>query len=388
MSPRSSRKRAVARKQKPSRRAEGATRERMRVTAADSGRTVAQLVDVEQARLVIVRACWSGMNGSTEATYELRRTESGELAGEVEWFESDERKANAHVTLDRAATTRCLKLVAAAPLGPPPYQPYMDHTDDFPRMTVVFHVGPEAGRPGIVTLYSSSQGELRTPWQLVIGDEVFTSAGSELGRAMKSIQNAVEKARPPSAGRSTGEAWSDALQAQFPTRPGEAMSRKEANWWGNGPELGAQIYRLVNHAGGQVQPGTSPEYAIAPGWRSLTEEEAIGLAGDLGPLLYRVSTILTRKLPKRPPIPVARKRAPIAPGHLELRRDDDSWAHYLDGKRLQLGDLLEVRSGDVWHPGLYAWTGHPLDKPELLYTRIMRGHASCRLTRERQLRRV
>jgi hypothetical protein len=50
--------------------------------------------------------------------------------------------------------------------------------------------------------------------------------------------------------------------------------------------------------------------------------------------------------------------------HLELRRDNNVWHHYLLGRRVKSGDELELRlSGDRWLRGRYEWNGNAVVWP-------------------------
>src|SRR5262245_6176882 len=53
-------------------------------------------------------------------------------------------------------------------------------------------------------------------------------------------------------------------------------------------------------------------------------------------------------------------------GRLELREDRDGFHHYLDGRRVERGAMLELLLGDGnWLRGEYDWKGIPVVWPAL-----------------------
>ncbi len=51
-------------------------------------------------------------------------------------------------------------------------------------------------------------------------------------------------------------------------------------------------------------------------------------------------------------------------GQLELRHDPDGFHHYLDGRRLDKGDEIEILLGvGDWLRGRYDWNGNPVVWP-------------------------
>ena len=50
--------------------------------------------------------------------------------------------------------------------------------------------------------------------------------------------------------------------------------------------------------------------------------------------------------------------------HLELRREESVWHHYLLDRRVRPGNELELRlAGNRWLRGCYEWTGNPVVWP-------------------------
>jgi hypothetical protein len=49
-----------------------------------------------------------------------------------------------------------------------------------------------------------------------------------------------------------------------------------------------------------------------------------------------------------------------SPGRLELLRNDGELAHFLDGRKVERGTLLELLlEGGIWLRGQYEWSGTP-----------------------------
>lgn len=70
-------------------------------------------------------------------------------------------------------------------------------------------------------------------------------------------------------------------------------------------------------------------------------------------------------------------------GHLELRQDADGMHHYLDGRRLDRGSVVELLLTDgQWLRGRYDWNGVPVVWPALRLDLAGQGsrHTERRLT--------
>lgn len=151
--------------------------------------TLGALVGIEQARLVIVRDGWWGEGTPNMTAYELRREAAGPLAGTCRQFRRGKPERAAEVALSAANTTRFLRLLADAAAQPGgPYEPLVMHTDDFPSIEIAIHVGPEAANGGLMLLFSSSQGELHTPWCASVRGVSYAVPGTEVGRALRFIR--------------------------------------------------------------------------------------------------------------------------------------------------------------------------------------------------------
>lgn len=159
--------------------------------------TLGALVDVAAATLVVIHDGWSGLSDDSpiEVVYELRRQESGALAGTARSFRRCELEDEVDITLGVTIARRFLSTLAAARVAPDAYAPFIDHTDDFPRIEVAIHVAPPTRRNGIALLFSSSQGELYAPWCGTMCGEPFTLPGDEAGRALRMVREAMRRRR-------------------------------------------------------------------------------------------------------------------------------------------------------------------------------------------------
>jgi hypothetical protein len=216
------------------------------------------LIDIQATRLLVIHDAWSGYSEDSPLAmeYELLRTKSGGFAGTVRKFKRGQLVESKNVEWPCGTALLILHDLAWAEVVRGPYTPFIDHTDDFPSISIAVHVGPE-GRGGLALLYSSSQGEGHAPWSLSLRGESYTSPGDDIGRALESIPEChVRDGNPPDEATLAAHARRlvDLMDAQYreTRKPGEVMSRKEALDWG-GEELGPLIYRLANSEGGDAK---------------------------------------------------------------------------------------------------------------------------------------
>lgn len=69
------------------------------------------------------------------------------------------------------------------------YQPFEDHTDDYPSLEIAIQVDIRSmgDGGGIALLFSQSQGDFAAPWGACIGGRLYTLPGEEVGRALKAL---------------------------------------------------------------------------------------------------------------------------------------------------------------------------------------------------------
>jgi len=83
-----------------------------------------------------------------------------------------------------------LDRLVGVPVGPGPYEPRIDHTDDYPQLVLELETPA-----GSVSLRSRSQGELADPWEVASGDSTGVVASPIPGRAFRDLLALVGSAR-------------------------------------------------------------------------------------------------------------------------------------------------------------------------------------------------
>ncbi len=148
--------------------------------------TLGWLFAIEAAELVVDQDRWWGMSDDSPiaSDYELLREPSGGFAGQRHAFRRGTHEGVAEVALTAAVAKRFLHTLASAPVAPGPYEPLMDHTDDFPSVELAIHTGGDVHRGGILLLFTSSQGTFHTPWCATFRGETVTLPSNHAGRAL------------------------------------------------------------------------------------------------------------------------------------------------------------------------------------------------------------
>jgi hypothetical protein len=158
--------------------------------------TLGEVIDVRRALAVAIHDAWIGYNPHSPIvrTYDLRRTERGGLAGEGRFSTAVAGERVVPVTIGPAATRKFLDAVALARLLPGAYEPFQDHTDDYPHIEVAVHVpAMEMGaRSGFALLFTTSQGDFNAPWGACFGGEMWTLPGEEVGRALDGLRRPLK----------------------------------------------------------------------------------------------------------------------------------------------------------------------------------------------------
>lgn len=86
------------------------------------------------------------------------------------------------VTVPDSAMLAFLRLLAAAPRTPGEYTPSIQHTDDYPELTIRLHTARE-----MTEFFSASQGEGRVPWRVYVGSGRYVSNSSAPAEALKHV---------------------------------------------------------------------------------------------------------------------------------------------------------------------------------------------------------
>ncbi|MFL5542927.1 MAG: hypothetical protein ACJ8J0_28370 [Longimicrobiaceae bacterium] len=140
-----------------------------------------------EPRTVEIVDYWMGLDpqGPIEFTWRLGRQGAATHA-----FTGVGTLARAHgktsgpltVTIPDSAMTAFLRGLAAAPRTPGEYTPKIEHTDDYPELTIRMHTPT-----GITEFYSASQGDERRPWRVTIDGRHYVSDSPVPAEALKHL---------------------------------------------------------------------------------------------------------------------------------------------------------------------------------------------------------
>jgi hypothetical protein len=86
------------------------------------------------------------------------------------------------VTIPDSAMLAFLRGLAASPRTPGAYTPKIEHTDDYPELTIRLHTPA-----GITEFFSASQGDERRPWRVTIDTRRYVSDSAAPAEALKHI---------------------------------------------------------------------------------------------------------------------------------------------------------------------------------------------------------
>lgn len=160
--------------------------------------TLGELIDIASASLVVIHDEWVGYNPHSPiaATYELRRTARGGLAGEGRLSTSLAGERVVEVAVPSGACASFLSAVAGAGAREGAYVPRQEWTDDYPHVEMAFHVGigQIGGRGGVALLFSESQGKFNAPWGACIGGQLWSLPGEEVSRALAALRGPLKRA--------------------------------------------------------------------------------------------------------------------------------------------------------------------------------------------------
>jgi len=139
-----------------------------------------------EPRTVEIVDYWMGLvDGPIEFTWRLGRQDAATHA-----FSGVGTLARSHgrtsgplpVTIPDSAMLAFLRELAAAPRKPGEYTPRIEHTDDYPELTIRLHT-----RGGITEFFSASQGDARRPWRVTIDGRRYVSDSAAPAEALKHI---------------------------------------------------------------------------------------------------------------------------------------------------------------------------------------------------------
>lgn len=161
-----------------------------------NGARLADLLDLRDARLVVIHDAWVGLNERSPIVgiWELQRASKGELAGKGTFSNAVARQV-ADISIGSKAAKRFLNAIAGALVVPGPYQPFWDHTDDFPHIEIAVHVDVRGvlRKGGTALLFTESQGDFHAPWGAFVAGQVLTIPGDEIGRALAGLRAPLKR---------------------------------------------------------------------------------------------------------------------------------------------------------------------------------------------------
>ena len=115
----------------------------------------------------------AGLGGSSATRALLRRESSPSTEGAV---------------VPTPALDGFLGMLAEAPLVDGPYYPHFDHTDDFPRFSIIIGAGDDP-----IVVFSESQGPDRVPWAVRIGGTIYVIPSDAPARALDLVRGYYSK---------------------------------------------------------------------------------------------------------------------------------------------------------------------------------------------------
>lgn len=229
----------------PQIRSRGAARAEHNPQVMSAEGSLGSLLDVQDARLVVIHDAWTGYNHHSPIAevWELRRVASGRLGGEGRLStalvdEADEQVVD--VTISATRTKKFFDSIAGAHVVPGPYEPLMEHTDDFPHIEIAFHVGVRSmTRPGgIALLFTASQGKFHAARGAFVGGQVLTipGGGGWSGSRGPGCTAETEHARPDDEGGRQGRRVGDGVhdvrvapderRVKFQRQPGHRVAHE------------------------------------------------------------------------------------------------------------------------------------------------------------------
>ena len=143
---------------------------------------------IPNARSVKIRDDWTGLSPAAPilAHYLLDRTAEG-LAGTAEFAAGEYRgtpiTATETITIPEDVMQDFLARLAAVPLEEGTYTPKIEHTDDYPNISITVEIPAD-----IISFYTQSQGEDHTPWGATIANKEYVVETPEIAEALRLLE--------------------------------------------------------------------------------------------------------------------------------------------------------------------------------------------------------
>ena len=172
----------------------------LEVARPPASRRLGELLVLEEVDFILLHYEWSGMNEHSPiaAVYDLRRDARGGFSGRGQLSTRLTAPRDLDVALTPRATKAFLRKLARVPLRNGPYEPLVEHTDDFPHIEFLLHVPSVGGAcwPGgacTVQVCTTSQGEFHAPWAVSVGGRIYQSSGDDIGRAVRGLDRPLQR---------------------------------------------------------------------------------------------------------------------------------------------------------------------------------------------------
>ncbi len=160
----------------------------------------AVLAQLTQAQKFRIEDDWTGLSplAPIDAHYDLRR-QGDQFTGKANFSVAGytrERTAVEEIAIPETIASDFLKMLSETPIEPPryalgegpQYEPYMDHTDDYPSIRIEIELKDQT-----VNFFTSSQGENHVPWAVSVGEKLYIINSDQPMRALKLLAPYLKK---------------------------------------------------------------------------------------------------------------------------------------------------------------------------------------------------
>lgn len=140
-------------------------------------------LDLGDVQSVTIEQSWVGLAPMYASTYTLTEKDGAWIGSVVFMYGFDETVTQEEdINIPAEAVARFIRIMETAPAYEGEYDPYFDHTDDYPYIGFTF--GTDAGA---VEVFSGSQGEFAVPWGARIDGVEYTIDSDIPARALDEI---------------------------------------------------------------------------------------------------------------------------------------------------------------------------------------------------------
>lgn len=144
-------------------------------------------IDASAVTSVTIVDSWTGLSplAPIEASYHLTASADG-LVGLAAFSVAGYRDpitATAAISVPVLVFEEALAELAGTPLEEGPYKPLINHTDDYPTISMTFMASGQA-----IQFYTQSQGPDHIPWKVVIDGQEFVTYADNPSRAMQILE--------------------------------------------------------------------------------------------------------------------------------------------------------------------------------------------------------